>query len=39
MKTQCAVCGREIEVTEEEFKKNTEPLCEYHQEEEEVQHG
>jgi len=39
MITECAVCGKEIKVTEKDFKKNTEPLCDKHKEEEEVNHG
>lgn len=38
-KTECAVCGKEIEVTNDAYKNNTEPFCEEHREAEEVDHG
>jgi len=37
--TECAVCGKTIEVTQDDFKKNTEPLCNEHSEDKEVNHG
>jgi len=39
MQTECAVCGKTIEVAQKDFQNNTEPLCEDHTEEKEVHHS